>query len=62
MKNNPVRSAFMAIFVLSLTFSFLPSSQLTLAAWPEPVRGKHAMVATQQELASKILVVVVKSG
>ena len=62
MKNNLIRYAFTAIFVLSLALSFVPVEHRVYAAWPEPVRGKHAMVAAQHELASKIGVDVMKKG
>jgi len=49
-------------FVLTLFFSFVPQGFKTRAAWNEPVRGRHAMVASQHELASKIGVEVMKKG
>ncbi len=54
---------FTAFFVvLSFIFTSLPSAAPVLAAWPEPVRGKHAMVASQHELASKVGVEIMKKG
>lgn len=54
---------FTAFFVvLSFIFTSLPSATPVLAAWPEPVRGKHAMVASQHELASKVGVEIMKKG
>lgn len=41
---------------------FLGSTPQAFAAWPEPVRGKHAMVASQHELASAIGVSIIKRG
>lgn len=42
-------------------FSYAPAPQ-SLAATREPVRGRHAMVASQHELASKIGIDVLKKG
>ncbi|MFT3745472.1 MAG: gamma-glutamyltransferase [Pyrinomonadaceae bacterium] len=61
MKNNPFRFAISAIFVLALTLGLVPFSKPAFA-WPEPARGKHAMVASQHELASKIGVEIMKRG
>ena len=59
MRFNPIRKAFAAIFFVSLTLSLhLPVS----AEWREPARGKHAMVAAQHELASRIGVDIMKKG
>ena len=62
MKNKPIRFVFAAMFVLSLAISLLPANRPVLAGWLEPVRGKHAMVASQHELASKIGVEIMKKG
>src|SRR4051812_38701378 len=48
------------LFVFS--FSFLPYFQTVKAAWREPVRAKHAMVASQSKLAAEIGVDVMKKG
>ncbi len=61
MKNNPFRVVLSAIFVFAITFAILPTSRAAFA-WPEPVRGKHAMVASQHELASQIGVDIMKRG
>ena len=59
MRFNPIRKVFAAIFFVSLTLSLhLP----VYAEWREPVRGKHAMVAAQHELASRIGVDIMKKG
>ena len=50
-----------ALFVFSLFFSLLPL-RVANAAAPDPVRGKHAMVASQHEIASRIGVEVLKKG
>ncbi len=49
------------LFVVSLLFG-LPTRNVVLASAPSPVRGKHAMVASQHELASKIGVEILKKG
>lgn len=48
-----------ALVVFVFIISYLPAAR---AASPDPVRGKHAMVASQHELASKIGVEVLKKG
>ncbi|MDQ3323141.1 MAG: gamma-glutamyltransferase, partial [Acidobacteriota bacterium] len=50
------------LFVLSVYFSFIPREIKIEAAWREPVRAKHAMVASQSKLASEIGVDVLKRG
>ena len=48
-----------AILILTLGLASYPARS---AAFPEPVRGKHGMVASQHELASKIGVEIMKKG
>ena len=60
MRSNSVRRTFAAALIAAFVFSFVPFG--TRAASPEPVRGRHAMVASQHELASKIGVEVLKKG
>ncbi len=62
MKKQSVRSVAAMVFVLSLVLSLLPVSRPVYAAWPEPVRGKRAMVASQHEMASQIGVDIMKRG
>ncbi len=50
------------VLLISLFCLFIPSSSNAFGAWRDPVRGKHAMVASQHELASKIGVDVMKKG
>ena len=50
------------LFIISLFLSFIPNESKTFASWREPVRAKHAIVASQHELASKIGVEVIKKG
>ena len=51
--------ALLALF--SFSFAIVPLKQFVQAA-PAPSRGKHAMVASQHELASKIGVEIMKKG
>jgi gamma-glutamyltranspeptidase / glutathione hydrolase len=46
----------------ALLLTFIPAGSPIRAAWHEPVRGKHAMVASQHELASQIGIDVIKRG
>lgn len=62
MKNRVVRPLAAFVLLLAVTLSFVPVSRPALAASPAPVRGKHAMVASQHELASKIGVDIMKRG
>ncbi|MGB7070180.1 MAG: gamma-glutamyltransferase, partial [Pyrinomonadaceae bacterium] len=55
------RSVCVFLIFLFLTASFPPGGWV-YASWRDPVRGKHAMVASQHELASKIGVDVLKKG
>ncbi|MFN6964016.1 MAG: gamma-glutamyltransferase [Pyrinomonadaceae bacterium] len=52
--------AFFVLFTFSLTF--FPCHTPVSGAWAEPVRGRHAMVVSQHELASKIGVDILKRG
>ncbi len=62
MKNTALRIAFAFFIFTSFFFSLVPARSAIFAAAPEPVRGKHAMVASQHELASKIGVDIMKKG
>ncbi len=62
MKNQRVRYVLAAVFVWSLAISIFPSGRYVFAASAEPVRGRHAMVAAQHELASMIGVEIMKRG
>lgn len=50
------------LVVMSFQLSFIPTETNIFAAWREPVRGKHAMVASQHPLASQIGIDVMKRG
>jgi gamma-glutamyltranspeptidase / glutathione hydrolase len=58
---KPLRKAFVLLIVSAFVLTFAPVSARVLAA-PAPVRGRHAMVASQHELASKIGVEIMKKG
>jgi gamma-glutamyltranspeptidase/glutathione hydrolase len=60
MKKFNRQIAFFVLYLFLLNLFLLP--QKTFGAWREPVRAKHAMVATQHELASKIGVEILKKG
>ena len=62
MRTTPFRRAFAVVFLLALSLSIVPVNLRVYAEWREPVRGKHAMVATQHELASKVGVEIMKAG
>jgi gamma-glutamyltranspeptidase/glutathione hydrolase len=46
----------------ALLLAYFPSGSTVRGAWHDPVRGKHAMVASQHELASQIGIDVIKRG
>jgi gamma-glutamyltranspeptidase/glutathione hydrolase len=50
------------LFIITLFLSFIPRETKIFALWREPVRAKHAIVASQHELASRIGVEVLKKG
>ncbi|MGI8555043.1 MAG: gamma-glutamyltransferase, partial [Pyrinomonadaceae bacterium] len=50
------------LLIISFVFLFLPVQPSVKAAWRKPVRGKHAMVASQSALASQVGVDVLKRG
>lgn len=60
MKKNP--KFFVRLFVMSVFCSFIPARTNINAAAREPVRARHAMVASQSKLASEIGVDVMKRG
>jgi len=57
-----IRKFTVLFLLINLTFTFIPDSQKTFAAWREPVRAKNVMVASQHELASKIGTEVLRRG
>lgn len=62
MTKNLFRSAGSGIVALSLFLGLVPFPTKTSAQWRDPVRGKHAMVASQHPSASQIGVDVLKRG
>ncbi|MEP6900388.1 MAG: gamma-glutamyltransferase [Actinomycetota bacterium] len=60
MKKINRQTAFLVLLLFCL--NLFPSPQKTFGAWREPVRAKHAIVASQHELASKIGVEIMKKG
>ena len=62
MKNTALQTTFSFLIFTSFFFSLIPARSVILAAAPEPVRGKNAMVASQHELASRIGVDIMKKG
>lgn len=62
MRSAKFRPAVTLLFIFTLLLSFVPTARPGRAATREPVRGLHAMVASQHELASKVGVEVLKKG
>ncbi|HQU85875.1 MAG TPA: gamma-glutamyltransferase [Pyrinomonadaceae bacterium] len=62
MSKNLLKKLFVLFVLISFSQSFIPANNKIFAAWAEPVRGKHAMVAAQHELASKIGADIMKRG
>ncbi|MBC7900547.1 MAG: gamma-glutamyltransferase [Saprospiraceae bacterium] len=60
MKKTTIQIILVCFVFASFIFSLAPLQ--AVAATPEPVRGKHAMVASQHELASKIGIDIIKKG
>ncbi len=59
---KPFKKPLIIFTAIAFLFSLIPAPSKTFAAWREPVRGRHAMVASQHEIASKIGVEVIKKG
>ncbi len=53
---------FVILITIAFLLAFIPTQSKTFAAWREPVRGKHAMVASQHELASRVGIETIKKG
>ena len=54
MKKIIIYRLFAFLLTGTIFLSFLPKETRIQAAWGDPVRAKHAIVASQHELASKI--------
>ena len=62
MQTRKIFSRFITIIAtLGVLAAIFPAANIH-AAWPSPVRGKHAMVVSQHELASQIGVDILKKG
>jgi gamma-glutamyltranspeptidase/glutathione hydrolase len=59
---RPLRKSLVLLVVSALVFVFVPRDVQLTAATPEPARGRHAMVASQHELASKVGIDILKRG
>ena len=57
-----VKKLFVFCLILSFLLAGLPAEFRLRAAWREPVRGKHAMVASQSDLASRIGIDIIRRG
>lgn len=57
----PLSRCLSLLISLNLLLFLLPFGSAA-AAWPEPVRGRHAMIASQHELASKIGAEIMRKG
>jgi gamma-glutamyltranspeptidase/glutathione hydrolase len=57
-----LRKPFALLVFAAFFFSIVPNISTVKASWPEPVRGQHAMVASQHELASRVGVEILKKG
>lgn len=62
MIRTSLRKTFGLLVISAFLLSLAPVAIRVSAAWPDPVRGKHAMVASQHEFASKVGVEIMKKG
>lgn len=62
MKTFWITKLFILTIICGLLLSGIPSFSKVLATSSEPVRGQHAMVASQHELASRVGVEIMKKG
>ncbi len=62
MKLKSLRPILSVVLFSSFVLALAPVNVPTLAAWPDPVRASHAIVASQHELASKVGVEIMKRG
>lgn len=56
------RNLIVFLLFAALLLLYVPSNTRVEGAWHDPVRGKHGMVASQHELASRIGVDIMKRG
>jgi gamma-glutamyltranspeptidase / glutathione hydrolase len=59
---KPIKNVIACLLIVNFLFLFVPFQPNVKAASREPVRGKHAMVASQTKLASEIGIDVMKRG
>lgn len=59
---NQIKKPVAYFLIFTFVFLFLPQQNQTRAAWREPARGRHAMVASQSKYASEIGIEVLKKG
>ncbi len=58
-----IQNSVACFLIVNFVFLFLPLQQRAAeASWREPVRGRHAMVASQSKLASEIGIDIIKRG
>ncbi len=62
MKTIFLRKSILLFCLMSFSLSYFPPNAQLFAATREPVRARHAMVASQHELASQIGVNILKKG
>ena len=62
MRSLRERRAIAALFIFSLFFAWLPTDFPVKAAPDDQVRGRHGMVASNSEIASRVGVEVMKRG
>src|SRR5438034_6642237 len=62
MKTNAFRKLAAMCLQMTMLFVLLPSATSLQAAWREPIRGRHAIVASQHELASTVGIEILKKG
>lgn len=62
MTKKILKKIFVFFTLIIFSASFIPANQNLFAAWGEPVRAKHAIIASQHELASKIGADIIKRG
>jgi len=60
--SHKLKAPFSFLLISAFLLSCLPFASRASAAWREPVRGRHAMVASQHTIASQIGVDIMKKG
>jgi len=57
-----IKARFLTLLAIISVLAILLPRANVYAAWPAPVRGKHAMVVSQHELASRVGIEILKKG